>query len=132
MKEAGKYSYEAIVSSGSTGSGFSLGLVDEKGITNLCKVSVPKTGDDWNTYQSVKGELSQELSEGQKILRITIDAPYCNIDKIMLKCTQSAAIDMVSVRKQKDGSSTYNLAGQKIGAEKKGIVIRNGKKLFVK
>ena len=134
VKQAGIYSYEAIASSGSTGSGFSLSLMGDDGSkTSLAKISVTQTGNNsWDTYKSFKGTLSQELKEGEQILRITIDGPYCNIDKIIFKCTEPSAIDELTIGEQQQPNTLYNLSGQKVNAGYHGIVIRNGKKLLHK
>lgn len=133
VTEAGKYSYEAYASSGSTGSGFTLSLVNDGKVEELCKVNVPQTGDgNWDTYKVVKGSFSKPLEAGKQILRLTITGPYCNIDKIVLKCTESAGINDVTIDPQQSTGGTYNLAGQKVNAAYKGIVIRNGKKVLNK
>ena len=139
VTDPGKYSYEATVSSGVSNSGFSIGLVgDDDQITTLAKITVPKTGDnDWETYKVVKGNLSQYLTAGQQILRITITGTQCNIDKIKFNCTLSTDISDIEVEAQpvkstRFSNETYNLAGQKVGADYKGIVIKNGKKILVK
>ena len=133
VKQAGIYSYEAVASSGNTGSGFSLSLVDDGTVTPLAKIDVAQTGNNsWDTYKSFKGTLSQELNEGQQILRITVEGPYCNIDKIIFKCIEPSAIDELTIREQQQTNTLYNLSGQKVNAGYHGIVIRNGKKLLHK
>lgn len=88
VTEAGIYSYEAYVSSGLSGSGFSVSLKGDYGFTELCKVSVPQTGDNnWDNYRAVKGNFNIPLETGQHILRVTIDGSNCNLDKIVLKRT---------------------------------------------
>ena len=124
--QPGKYSYEATVSSGATGSGFTIGLVENGKVTNLAKVNVPQTASNsWDTYKVVSGNLNKEFETGQQILRITINGAYCNIDKIELKSTNG--IDDATAVQQVNGPS-YNLMGMKVGADYKGIVIKNGKK----
>ena len=130
VKEDGEYSYEAYASSGTTGSGFSIGLVENGAVTNLCKINVPKTAEnDWSVYKAITGKFSKNLKKGKQILRITIDSPYCNIDKIVLKCT-STGINYITADQQE--GITYNLAGQKVNTNHKGIVITNGRKVFRK
>ena len=128
--QPGKYSYEATVSSGVTGSGFTIGLVENGKVTNLAKVNVPQTASNsWDTYKVVSGNLNKEFETGQQILRITINGAYCNIDKIELKSTNG--IDDATAVQQVNGPS-YNLMGMKVGADYKGIVIKNGKKYLKK
>ena len=127
VTQAGEYEYEATVSSGNDGAAFSLAIVNEKGVTQLAKVNVPKTGDgDWSKYKTVKGKLSKPLEAGEQILRLTIEGPYANIDKIEIKNTETG------IRSVKTGDSSqetvYNLAGQKVNSRYKGIVIQDGKK----
>ena len=132
VKEAGDYSYEATVSSGTTNSGFRMSLVKGSAITTLATVNVPQTANNnWDKYQVVKGTLSRALQEGQQILRITITGANCNIDKIKLINTSTGIADITI-----DGPSSqepqYNLSGQKVNASYKGIVIQNGQKRISK
>ena len=131
VKEPGKYKYEAVVSSGTTNSGFSIGLVKNGKVTTLATVSVPKTADnDWGTYKTVSGEFSQELAEGEQILRITITGASCNIDKIKLICTLNTGIDDVDNEQLTIDNRVYDLSGRRIvnGKLQKGIYIINGKR----
>ena len=126
VAQDGEYEYEATVSAGNDNAGFSLSVINDNGMTQLAKISVPKTGNsDWNTYKVVKGKLSKPLVAGEQILRITIESPYANIDKIEIKSVETA---IKSVKAEDDGQATvYNLAGQKVNSQYKGIVIKNGK-----
>ncbi len=130
VTDPGKYAYEATVSSGVTGSSFTIGLVNDDGkVTSLAKVNVPQTGSsNWDTYRVVKGNLSQKLAAGQQILRFTITGQQCNIDKVEFKCTVSDGIENISADNLTDGPA-YNLAGQKVSNNYKGIVVRKGKKV---
>jgi hypothetical protein len=87
---------------------------------------VPKTCDDWNTYVTRKGKLSKKLEKGQQILRLTIDGPYANIDKIKFTCTSSTGINTVEATPT--DAPTYNLMGAKVNSNYKGLKIKNGKK----
>ena len=131
VKEPGRYSCEATVSSGATGSGFSIGLVKEGKVTILSRVSVPQTGNSsWDTYKVVKSTFNANLEEGEQILRITITGANCNIDKIELKCILSTDIDEVNAAEQMENADIYNLAGQKVDKNYKGVVIIGGKKIL--
>ena len=127
VKEAGSYSYEATVSSGLDGSGFSIGVTNNGEFNNLCSVRVPNTGS-WDTYTTVKGQLKMKLAEGQQTLRITIDNPYVNIDKVRFVCTTPTGIENVNASERVHDAETYNLLGVRVNEDYKGIVIRNGKK----
>ena len=86
IKEGGVYAYEAYVSSGTTGSAFSIGLVENDEVKKLCDVSAPQTGNNvWDTYTWVKGRLILPLEAGRHVLRITITGASVNIDKIVFK-----------------------------------------------
>ena len=126
---AGEYTCEAFASCGSEGgSAFSISLVKDGQVTPLCKINVPMTANsDWGVYKAVKEKFNVPLEAGEQILRITIDKPYVNIDKLVLTCTKTG-IDEIRVE---DGApQVYNLSGQKVDANYKGIVIKNGKKII--
>ena len=128
VSQAGEYEYEATVSSGNDGAAFSISIINDKGTTQLAKVSVPKTGDnDWSKYKVVKGKLSKPLEAGEQILRLTIDGAYANIDKIEIKSTETG-INAITIDGEQE--AVYNLAGQKVNSRYKGIVIQNGKKII--
>lgn len=84
VAEPGLYSYDAVASSGATGSGFSISLIDNDGsATPLASVAVPQTGNnDWSTYRTIHGRLSKNLEAGKQIIRISITGANCNIDRI--------------------------------------------------
>ena len=126
-----------------TSSAFNLQLVENGSIATLCRVTVPKTGDNnWDTYRTVTTGISRHLDAGEHILRITIAAAQCNIDKIELKCIESDGIEQVQSEQPTVGrTAVYNLAGQRVanGQEKlkngelpKGIYIVNGRKVMVR
>jgi GH35 family endo-1,4-beta-xylanase len=135
VTEAGGYTYYATVSSGTTNSGFSISLNNNGKLTTLARVSVPQTGNNnWDTYTTVEGDLSQDLEVGQQILRFTITGQQCNIDKVELKCTNPSGIIAITADDtlSNKNAPVYNLSGQKVGADYKGIVIRNGRKVLRK
>jgi len=127
VQEAGTYQYVATVSSGTSGSGFSIGIQKNGGMITLAKVSVPQTGNNnWDTYKTVEGQLSQDLEVGQQIMRFTITGQQCNIDKVELRCLTTGIHDMnndITITKD-----AYDLFGRKVNDNYKGIIIRNGKK----
>ena len=128
VKDAGTYAFEATVSCGSQdGSAFSIDALKDGITVNLCKVNVPMiSNNDWNTYKVVTGEFSAPLEAGQQILRITIDKPYVNLDKIELKLVGTG---IRAVENDHSADQTiYNLYGMKVDKNKQGIIIKNGKK----
>ena len=132
VTEPGKYSYEATVSSGSTGSGFSIGLVKNNKVTKLAQVDVPQTANNsWSTYKVVKGNFTQNLYEGEQIIRFTITGANCNIDKVKLICTENTGIESV-IMAEPTKDVIYNLKGQKVDANYKGLIIKNGRKILMK
>lgn len=129
VKEAGKYTCEAVVSSGVTGSKFIIQRVVGSSKTLLATINVPQTANnDWGTYKSVMQDLSTTLSAGEQVFRITIKGKQCNIDKLIFTLKQSTGIHDIEA----DGQSTpvYNLKGQKVSEGYKGFVIRNGRKVL--
>ena len=127
VKEAGTYDYKATVSSGTTNSGFSINLKNGNTTTKLADVKVPQTGNnDWDTYKTVEGTLSKPLEAGEQIIRLTITGSNCNIDKIQFSIN-TAGINDVKMDELLD-NTLYNLSGQKVNANYKGIVIRKGQK----
>ena len=127
VKEAGTYDYKATVSSGTTNSGFSINLKNGNTTTKLADVKVPQTGNnDWDTYKTVEGTLSKPLEAGEQIIRLTITGSNCNIDKIQFSIN-TAGINDVKMDESLD-NTLYNLSGQKVNANYKGIIIRKGQK----
>jgi len=132
VSQAGEYSYEAYCSSGVDGSGFSIGRHEDDGtITNLCDINVTKTAEGtYNTYKTFKGNLSVPLKEGKQILRFTITGTNCNIDRVRLKCEVPDGIE--GIEENDKTGVIYNISGQKVDDNYKGIVIINGKKFLRK
>ena len=132
VTEAGTYKYEATVSSGVTGSGFTIGYVKNGTVINLATVSVPQTGSNsWDTYQTVSGKISKNLEEGTYIIRLTITGANCNIDKVKFTCTVPAGVETVTAPEEEDGA-IYNTLGTRVDSGYKGVVIENGRKKLVR
>ena len=131
VTEPGEYSYEATCSNGSSSNGgFSINLVKGSSVSKLADVKVTATGG-WSTYKVMSGKLSKNLAEGQQILRFTITDANCNIDKVKFICTLNTGIQSV-VTAEPQRTAVYNLKGQKVDANYKGIVIINGRKVLRK
>ena len=130
ITEAGKYNYEATVSSVVEGSKFSMVMVESDGTEKtLGTVTVPQTGS-LDTYEVKTGKIRNPLKAGQQKLRITVTGGSCNIDKVNLVSTETGI--MAVTRDDDTTGDSYNLAGQKVDTNYKGIVIRNGKKIIRK
>ncbi len=133
VKEPGKYAFEATVSSGVSGSSFSIGLVQDGKVTSIGRVNVPQTGNsNWDTYRTVKGSLSKYLEVGPQVLRFSITGASCNIDKVVLTCTLNTDVPSITAEPKPTSDERYNLAGQRVGRGYRGIVIMGGRKVLVK
>ena len=130
VTEPGKYKYIATVSSGTTNSGFKIGLVKNGRVTaTLATINVPQTGNnDWGKYTTVEGEFSKELEAGEQILRFTITGQQCNIDKVELKSAATTGIEDINLNGNSSRQGSYDLFGRKVNSNYKGIIIQNGKK----
>ena len=110
-----------------------MGVVENGKVTNLWKMTVPKTGDNsWDTYQPISNKTPKELKEGKQIIRISIYGANCDIDKIELKCVEATGINELNADADKANSAIYNISGQRVDDKYKGIVIINGKKVMKK
>ena len=128
VTEAGKYNYEATVSSVVAGSKFSMVMVESDGTEKtLGTVTVPQTGS-LDTYEVKTGKIRNPLKAGQQKLRITVTGGSCNIDKVNLVSTETGISEVT--RDDAVAGTSYNLSGQRVTAGYKGIVIRNGRKEF--
>ncbi len=133
VTQAGKYTCDAIVSSGLSGTGFNVGIVENGKVTNLWKMDVSQTGNNsWDNYESISNTTPKELKEGKTIIRISIVGANCDIDKIELKCVEPTAINEINTDETDGNGATYNISGQRVDDSYKGIVIINGKKMMKK
>ena len=133
VKQAGKYSCDAVVSSGLSGSGFNVGIVENGKVTNLWKMNVPQTGNNsWDTYKTISNTTLKELKEGKQVIRISIFGANCDIDKIELKCVEATAINEINADPSNGKTAIYNISGQRVDDNYKGIIIINGKKMLKK
>ena len=130
VAQPGKYSYEVTASSETEGTKFSMMLTDSEGNErSLGSVSVPLTGS-MDSYEVKTGKIRNSISEGRQTLRITVTSGSCNIDKVAFVSTETG-IDKITRDDADDAHATrYNLAGQQVDANYKGIVIINGKKVM--
>lgn len=133
VKQSGTYSYEATISCGSPdGSAFTVGVVKDGKYVELSKVTVPQTDNNmWSNYKVLSGEFSAPLEAGKQILRITIDKPYVNLDKIELKLAGTGILS-IEGDASSDDQNLFNLYGMKVDKNYKGIIIKNGKKVLNK
>lgn len=129
VKETGKYTCEAVVSSGTTGSKFIVQRVKGTTKTLLATFDVPQTANnDWGTYTTLSKDITTTLTAGEQVFRITIKGKQCNIDKLIFTLKQSTGIDDIEADNQ--SAPVFNLKGQKVSEGYKGFVIRNGRKVL--
>ena len=130
VTQAGKYTCDAVVSSGISGTGFNVGIVENGKVTNLWKMDVRQTGNNsWDNYEAISNTTPKELKEGKTIIRISIVGANCDIDKIELRCVEPTAINEINADKTDGNGATYNISGQRVDDSYKGIVILTGKKM---
>ena len=77
VKEQKAYDYELRTACGLNTSGIQL-FLDDKEVSQ--EIEVPNT-EDWNTYSIVKGK-TEELAEGEHILKVLLTGAYANLDWI--------------------------------------------------
>lgn len=108
-------------------------VLDDAADWQLLTINTFMTGNDW---KYVANETSLNDFSGKKIqfafLYKSTDtiAPTWEIKNVVVKGKASTAIQSVQV--DKESAARYNLAGQRVGQNYKGVVIENGKKLLVK
>ena len=128
ITQAGKYSYEATISS-TAASTFSMVLIEEDGHEkNLANVTLPNTGS-LDTYQVKTGKIRNAIKAGKQKLRITVTGGNFNLDKIEFICTEPSGIAEITDDDAATGDS-YNISGQRVDDNYRGIIIRNGKKII--
>ena len=129
VNQAGKYSYEATVTSDTSGSKFTMTLIDSQdNEMTLPLVKVPNNGKD--TYAVKSAAIKEALKEGMYTLRINVTGGNCFIDKIHFTCTETG-IDEVAADDAVNAPA-YNLMGVPVNNGYRGIVIKNGKKVVIK
>jgi len=133
IKDAGQYICHAVCASGTTGSSIRVNKVVDGKVYALWAISVPKTGDDWSTYKTISNSIKKYFDEGDYIIRISITGANADIDKIIFECVAPTDIKEIESSDPRPQSHLiYNLSGQVVGEDYKGIVIKNGKKYWQK
>ena len=90
----------------------------------------------WSDMTVDNGTLDKQTytnTEGTNAVTFTLDgkSKQCRINSVVVTVDASAT-GISSVESKQQPSARYNLAGQKVGADYKGVVIENGKKIVVK
>ena len=115
VKTAGRYSFEAVVSSGADGSAFGLALNENGSLVTLAtRIAVPNSGS-WDTYRTIKASFSRSFTEGQHIIRLTIKGANCNIDKITFNCVVPSDIEALAIDDEGDICDVYTPDGIHVG-----------------
>ncbi len=121
ITEAGKYSYEATVSSAVEGSSFKMTLIESDGTEKtLGTVTVPNTGS-LNTYQVKTGKIRNALKEGKQTLRININGGNFNIDKLVFTCTEPTGIISAETDQIATETQWFSPDGRRLTAPQKGL-----------
>ena len=89
VAEEGYYNYEVRAACGSgDGSAITIRLADDDCSDVLAQVTIPQTDNGtWGTYKALTGITRVPLSAGKHVLRVTIDKPYVNLDKVVFTHT---------------------------------------------
>jgi len=112
VAKAQVYNWTATVSSGVSGSAFSIYL----GNTNITgRIQVQQT--DWNTYTQVTGQTTIALPAGISQLRLAIESAGCNIDKITFAAAPTG-IDDLQADKFDGVYEVYSVIGAHCGNAK--------------
>ncbi len=109
VAQAGIYSFEATVASGSKNSSFQL-FLDNTAITDTVKVD----SSSWTVYSTVSGSTKSSLTAGTHILKIAITGSYVNIDKIAFTSGTTGISVNPAAKAQMTNYIVYNLNGTQI------------------
>lgn len=130
VKEGGKYTFEAVVSSAVADSKFRIGYMQDGVFKILSTITVPQTGS--GTFTTVTTKSRNSLPEGKQLIRFEITGDNCIIDKVNFICSDPSGIDETEVITPAFSNRRYSITGQQVDENYKGIVIKNGKKYVKK
>ena len=131
ITQAGKYSFEATISSAIDNSSFKMTLIESDGNEKtLGTITVPNTGS-LDNYQVKTGKIRNSFKEGKQKLRITIVNGGCNIDKVKFICTTPTGIISAETDQAATETQWFSPDGLRLSAPQKGLNIErtviNGK-----
>lgn len=134
VANTGIYTCEMVASNGtSTSASVSVQMYDDSGkLSTLWSLSRSGTSA-WGTYKSSKSGVKKQLEAGTHVIRVTFKNGNVNLDKLILECVEDLTpVEDIYVLKPKefDTSSIFDLSGRKVDANYRGIVIKNGKKIW--
>lgn len=127
VTESGKYSWEALVSSAESGASFKVGVLEGSDFTYFRGGSVPTTGE--GVFTTVTSKSTKHLVKGQHIIRVYVNSGNLDLDKIEFKLVEADAIEEISADETSAGQA-YNIVGQRVGENYKGIQVKDGKKIL--
>ena len=121
ITEAGKYSFEATVSSAVEGSSFKMTLIEPDGNEKtLGTITLPNTGS-LNTYQVKSGNIRNKLKDGRQTLRINIVNGGFNLDKLVFTCTEPTGIISAETEQTATETQWFSPDGRRLSAPQKGL-----------
>ena len=131
ITQAGKYSFEATISSAIDNSSFKMTLIESDGNEKtLGTITVPNTGS-LDNYQVKTGKIRNSFKEGKQKLRITIVNGGCNIDKVKFICTEPTGIISAETDQTATTTQWFTPEGRRLTTPQKGLNIErtviNGK-----
>lgn len=131
ITQAGKYSFEATISSAIDNSSFKMTLIESDGNEKtLGTITVPNTGS-LDNYQVKTGKIRNSFKEGKQKLRITIVNGGCNIDKVTFICTTPTGIISAETDQTATTTQWFTPEGRRLTTPQKGLNIErtviNGK-----
>ena len=131
ITQAGKYSFEATISSAIDNSSFKMTLIESDGNEKtLGTITVPNTGS-LDNYQVKTGKIRNSFKEGKQKLRITIVNCGCNIDKVAFICTTPTGIISAETDQTATETQWFTPEGRRLTTPQKGLNIErtviNGK-----
>lgn len=121
ITQAGKYSFEATVSSAIDNSSFKMTLIESDGNEKtLGTITVPNTGS-LNTYQVKTGKIRNSFKEGKQKLRMNIVNGGCNIDNVKFICTEPTGIISAETDQTATETQWFSPDGRRLTAPQKGL-----------
>ena len=130
VKETAKYRFEARVASGADNSSFRL-YIDGNAVTDTIFV---ENSDGWGfSNQTIAKGITEELTEGEHILKLEITGSYCNIDKITFSEFSGTGLTELSADKAEKEYEIYSASGIFLGRIKTNrLAIENDVKQIAK
>ena len=121
ITEAGKYSFEATVSSAVEDASFKMTLIEPDGNEKtLGTITLPNTGS-LNTYQVKSGNIRNKLKDGRQTLRINIVNGGFNLDKLVFTCTEPTGIISAETEQTATETQWFSPDGRRLSAPQKGL-----------